>query len=470
MNTFSTTKSKLLVITGVVTILLLAASFKNNIFRIADNRKGTDAHYRFETFEKGSQELVVRKLTHVERDRSLFQKEFGWYMIDQRDGRLKTYSSQVGAQALILSIPVRLGILNPGQAIGAAELLCAVASAIVLGLIPLWVFRRFGLLAAAVPATLILLSVWLTFYARNVYWVAFTIYAPFVYSLWRYPLLLEGKVASLRFHSVLAGLIAAKALCGYEFISSVILAATVPVVFFSVQQGIPLRGLAARVGTVMAVGALAVIAVFGVHTVQHGTSTGDWRLSSMPYYARALDRGVAGVVNPKTEDGRPGVSAVTIAAQAADEGTGSAAGEEAPKESFLVNLVKRGTTAARRHAMAYLSQPAINFPFTRWFLSFGTVFLLCGGLLAFMIATSRNRNRSPQRRLLYRAMWISCAYAPLCSFSWIVAGLEHFLGHKWLNEIIFFVPMLLWFYVIAGIVFADLLHARERLSSEQPSP
>lgn len=451
---------KFLMLSGATLLLLLTLSFKSNAFRIADSRTETHEHFRFETFESGSQKLVARKLDHVARDRSIFQEEFGWYMIDQRDGRLKTYSSQVGAQSLILSIPVRFGLLNPDQAIRAAEYFSAIASASILALIPIWSLRRFGLVAAAVPALLIFMSAWLTLYARNVYWVAFTLYMPFVYALWRYPALQQGRTTAARFHAGLSALIATKALCGYEFISCVILAATVPVVFFEVRRGATLRRLALRVGTVMVIGAIAVIGVFGLHTIQHGTTTGDWRLSSMPYYARALDRGVAGVVNPKNEDGSTGVSAVTLAAQAAEKVDASPSGSDSPRESFLANLIRRGSAAIKRHAMAYLIQPAITLPFVRWSLSFGTVFLLYGAVLIWIYSKRRRGEPKSEQRQLYRAMWISGIYAPLCSLSWIVAGLEHFLGHKWLNEIIFFVPMLLWFYILAGILMADIFNAR----------
>lgn len=458
-----------LMLVGFAIVIVFTLSFLTNAFNIADNRPLTDENFRFDTFEKGSQQLVVRKLEHVKEDNSMFQAQFGYYMINQSEGRLKIYSSQVGAHGLAFSIPVRFGLMSPAQTIRVAEILCAFASAVVLLMIPLWSYRNFGWLAAVIPAVLIFASVWITLYARNVFWMSFTFYLPFVYSLWRYPSLLDGKITPLRFHACVAGFVAMKALCGYEFISCVILAATVPVLFYGIWRGTSFLGTVWNMSKTLFVGAAAVIAVFGVHTVQHGASTGDWRLSSMPYYARAIDRGVGGVINPKTEDGQPGVSAVTIAAQ---EAAGSDAGgteTSAKKSSFATTLIARGSRAVQRYATYYLSQAAIALPFVGWSLSFGTLFCVSAALLMGIYLKSKGATCSPERRKLYIALLVSGLYSPLCSLSWVVAGLEHFLGHKWLNEIIFFMPMLLWIYVIMGIFVSDLI-ANRKIAVSVTSP
>lgn len=455
-------KSKVipLAVLFLLSLALLVLSSTSNFFGIAPAGDAVKENFRWGLFESGSQELVTRRFDDAAQEGSAVLKKFGAYLAwHLPDGTIKAYTSQVGTQGFLMSLPVSWGWVTPAVAVRLYELICAILSALVLLAIPLWLQRHVNWKAAVVYTVLLFLSSWLTLYAKNLYWVIFLVYLPFVYGLWAYPKRLNGTLPVPYFYFGLYLLIVAKSLCGYEFISSVIMAPTVLAVFWGILANLSWKVIIREVLAMMLVGAVAVISVFGVHAIQHGLFANEWQLSKMPFVLRASDRGVIGIINPKTEDGKQGVSAVSLAEEA------SAKEQPAVKKSFLEQkivffkaLISRAVPAVARHANDYLCQPALMVPFTGYALSFGWMFVLLIAFVVLLYLKVRSTPKSSSDSRLYLAMLISALYAPLCSFSWIVAGLEHFLGHKWLNEIIFYVPLLFWYWILITIYCADQFH------------
>lgn len=442
---------------GLLALFLFMPSFVGNFYGIAPAGDAVKENFRWGLFESGSQELVTRRFDYAASEGSVVLKKFGTYLAwHLPDGTIKAYTSQVGTQGYLMSLPVAWHWISPAAAVRIYEILCALVCAIILLSLPLWLQRNVGWSAAIVYVIFLFMSSWLTLYAKNLYWVIFLVYLPFVYSLWAYPKKLSGALSAKWFYLTLFGLIAAKSLCGYEFISSVILAPTVIAVFFGFLANLKLKTIIIEVFSMMAIGAMAVIFVFGVHAVHHGKFSGEWRLSKMPFVLRATDRGIIGIVEPKTEDGKEGVSAVSLAAEATkreEMKIQTSALEQ--KFIFVKALLNRAIPAVLRHVNDYLCQPALMLPFCGVAVSFGWLFLALIIFVFLLHAKLRALPKSDPQARLYLAMFVSAIYAPVCSFSWIVAGLEHFLGHKWLNEIIFYVPLLFWYFILLSIYCSE---------------
>ncbi len=145
------------------------------------------------------------------------------------------YESQYGLQGKIfqkLSVLLRdegtLQTQGLTQALSDCEdvlrLLCALATAGTLLLISFLILRKYGRLMAGIFYAVFLLSPWVVNFANNLYWVEFTWFLPMAAGLWC-SLRTERRFARVASYVLVFITIMIKCLCGYEYISSVMLGA-----------------------------------------------------------------------------------------------------------------------------------------------------------------------------------------------------------------------------------------------------
>lgn len=137
-------------------------------------------------------------------------------------GKWNPYGSQFGLQGKVLIRFARL-FADYDFAVEAAHLLCAALFAAVLMGIVLLARKKYGTLLAGCFYAVFLLSPWVVDFGNNLYWVAFTWFLP----------MLVGLACSMRIKSAKARIacyilalisVAAKCLCGYEYITSIMIA------------------------------------------------------------------------------------------------------------------------------------------------------------------------------------------------------------------------------------------------------
>lgn len=136
-------------------------------------------------------------------------------------GWINYYTSQYGLQGKVYQFAS--GLLGGGKrSISILFLLSALATASVLVLLVVLLYNKYGLMYAGVSYIVFLLSPWVVNFARSLYWVEFTWFIPMIIGLYC------SMQASNR-RRCLACYIAAylsitlKCLCGYEYVSSVML-------------------------------------------------------------------------------------------------------------------------------------------------------------------------------------------------------------------------------------------------------
>ncbi len=145
------------------------------------------------------------------------------------------YESQYGLQGKIfqkLSVLLRdegtLQTQGLTQALSDCEdvlrLLCALATAGTLLLISFLILQKYGRLMAGIFYAVFLLSPWVVNFANNLYWVEFTWFLPMAAGLWC-SLHTERRFARVASYVLVFFTIMIKCLCGYEYISSVMLGA-----------------------------------------------------------------------------------------------------------------------------------------------------------------------------------------------------------------------------------------------------
>lgn len=123
-----------------------------------------------------------------------------------------------------------------------SQAFAAILSALVLTLFLLWTRREFSLAVAYITlAGILVLCPSLTYFARNLWWMMGLWFLPMVVVFWGYSLSKNQmpKILSLVVMGALAGLgVFMRVSCGYEYASTVMMSALVPVVYYSVKKDV----------------------------------------------------------------------------------------------------------------------------------------------------------------------------------------------------------------------------------------
>jgi hypothetical protein len=251
-----------------------------------DNRFGVVDERWFNAFEVESEQLVLDGLVHAVRtdatavlgrysrpdEPDAYARAREFYAAGNHAGEFERYESQYGLQARVMQpLSSALRALGVKDELRAMHALLALAMAVAIGAMAHGLARLLPPgLALAFAATLTL-SPWMTVMARNLYWVSFTWYLPFIAAVY----LAAGSYRSGKtFATLLAILFATyllKLLCGYEFVTSIGLAASVPLVYAGVRDDQRWQAIAARV---LANGVVLVLALLAAAALHAGTSAG----------------------------------------------------------------------------------------------------------------------------------------------------------------------------------------------------
>ncbi len=209
------------------------------------------------------------------------------------------YTSQFGLQGLVFGVlfkiannvglPILLANAKTKQMFGGGPpslvftffvLMKLLITCLAAGVFMFWVtrvHRDLGRAAAAVAFVAIAASPLIGGFSGNLYWVGITLFLPFI-AAW---CLAPGSVGDVRRARTLAFWVGffvfLKSMCGYEFLSNVVLAAMVPVVFFGLREGAaPQRVLAAciRIGLASTVGFIVAV-VLHVVSMSRGLTIGQ---------------------------------------------------------------------------------------------------------------------------------------------------------------------------------------------------
>lgn len=132
--------------------------------------------------------------------------------------RFEVYKSQVGIQGMLFRAGLPLypsfGILYLYRG------LCCFLLTVVLMLIVWQLYKKFGLLFAAVFGFVTMTSPWIVNFSRNLYWVEFTWFIPMLLGL----LCLNYKSKRKYIYPLFFAAIFLKCLCGYEYLSTIMMA------------------------------------------------------------------------------------------------------------------------------------------------------------------------------------------------------------------------------------------------------
>lgn len=331
------------------------------------------------------------------------------------------YRSQFGLQGVILNGTARMLRAEPDRFGTAAAAVFALLTALVLAAFATDVAHRFGPAGGNTVVLLLAGTIALMPFAASLYWTTFTLFAPFVLVWLTYPWAVNRRRSFVAWVVLVALLVGIKCLCGYEYVTTVVLGPTVAVTFHGVRTRAGFRRWGLHALWLTVAGCAGFGGALGIHIAQLSWIQGEDGLQIIQ--ERATHR--TGIVDPSRE---------RQYAFLAPDPTGIPEPYREPARCFL----------------NYFWQPALATPST-WgkaarAASLGSVCILLGALVLIIGWT---RHRWPPETLGLAAA--VCA-GFVASLSWHMLAINHMCIHSHLNQIIFVVPFLLVSYALLGML------------------
>lgn len=189
---------------------------------------------KMETGEYSREEAIFLGAYQYEF-KDMWMNEYSFTEGIEPEVKYAAYNSQTGAQGFLFYFLTRLfeflgfdnyhikrllWILNTSVFVGLFILLCK------------WIAKEWGKLAGGLAFSLLAVSYWLTLSISNLYWVTWTILAPVVVVIYWCDNVYGNKKNQLKWGVLLAGTFVFRFMCGFEFVSTIILCGEFPVVYY----------------------------------------------------------------------------------------------------------------------------------------------------------------------------------------------------------------------------------------------
>lgn len=363
----------------------------------------------------------------------------------------QTYGSQFGLQARVISTfaPHNDDLLP--RYFTLIRILLAVLTAAVLIAFLLKVAQLFGYKVSYFVLALLGMSTWLIGFASSSYWQAPLLLLPFVLSFILYPRFRNGQIWV--FYLLLFGSLLLKLLNGYEYLTTILVSAFIPVVFYEFYSygATKLVGLYKKAAVLLAVGLVAFASAITIHTASLVPRNGSWQGAFNIVAGRANDRAASVydkrfAVISNFRDTAPEIYKVVDRVYDVDhlaEGQYNIA-------KYVVIL-----------AINYLSLPAISLPLDMK-QPFGAIVesagvLLTISLVALLWLRRHSRLTNAEKTALTHTFWLSL----IGSLSWLIIMPGHAFPHAHINGILFYLPTLIVSYIIIAVALLEYIKGRK---------
>ncbi len=367
-------------------------------------------------------------------------------------GLLKPYASQYGLQARIITALAPNDSAKLPVYFKKVNVVLSAAMAALMALVALRVRKLFGFVAAAVFATLIAFSPWVVGYAQNMYWIEPLMFAPFALAFLSYSYCKSSKKMWL-FYLGETILLFLKLLGGYEYISTIAISVLVPIIFFELvnnkQKIIKLWKHAVMTCVVVVVAFVGAYATnfMALSDYYHSSDTALKMINE-----RASERGLSGIRKMRTH-------AVGNLKTLLPESY-----EFANRFINMEELAKdRGSTYQYLaiNAGNYVLLPALSLPLSLKgmvgeIVQSVLVWVLVGYLVLFYL-----KRRHPSFKY-YRSFLWSLHISLAGALSWLILMPGHALPHAHINGIVFYMPLLLFVYMVVGLYIGNIVKKRRK--------
>lgn len=332
------------------------------------------------------------------------------YLTDNIPASYDVYKSQTGGQLIFFSIVQKILPFDNSVRLQIFHCINAILSALCFTLFLGWVFRNFGTVSAIIALLLVAMSSWITLFGHSLWWSLWGTYIPFITML----LVLEynNKVKKLSSKKILLYLfLSVFAKCvfnGYEFISTVLVSAMCPFIFYAFLERQKLKSfflffVKASITAVVAVVFQMIILITQIKVVMGSFGAGvEYILTS--YTRRTFET-----------NNKLGYS----------------------PSSFIIKRYLKGNA----FNSDFLSQYSIVIYFAYLILAV----VILGGVVYYL-----SRGLDEARKRLNITLLVTAAVSSVAPLSWFIVFKQHSANHFHLDYIVWYMPFLLFGFIIIG--------------------
>ncbi len=421
--------------------ILLFLGFDRNQWRLspADN---------FSNFQKDSESLVLGRMVQSRQagifsDGALlgwgdapspdlneedYARQYQTYLADGEFDSYLIYKSQSGMQGAFFSLLDSFSLFSSARNLRLFHAFTSLLTALTLSALIAWFLLEFGWITALTVLATTVVSMWITFYGRNLFYSIWSYFLPMVVTLF---LLrresLGGALKERNLYLIIGGLVFFKGIfSGYDFLLPPLGMVATAMIYYALKDRWGLGQVTRRIGLVALVSVAGVIASFLVVAAQVGSVTGSF-MDGLLNLANTIGRRTVG----ETID--PSLSGVF------------AEGGAASLSSVLNVLVNK-------------SAIMVGVKYIHLFYFFAGVTLVCLLLIRFGKAKATGSSAS---LALIGATWISI----LSPLSWVVAFKAHAFFHTHTTSIIWHMPFVIFGYALFGYTLSLLFGRRDVLEA-----
>ena len=255
----------------IIIVIIGHFSYVHNSLKVVSNNW-------FDTHQLDSEQLVLDGLLYSSKNKNI--KQLGKYSrnsADERDylnarkyfinknisGEFKEYSSSFGMQVYFFKFLSFIGInkLHYYHSISAFLMTAVIA------LITISIKRDFSLFTGLVCALIFLLSPWIVIFAKNLFWLTFTLFLPMAFSIYySKKIFVNFKIFYLLLFLLFISFLF-KFLCGYEFITTIFLSTCAPVFYHGLKQKFKISLIFKKIILLGVIFTLAFIFSITIHTI-----------------------------------------------------------------------------------------------------------------------------------------------------------------------------------------------------------
>lgn len=246
-------------------VLSLYFSYSENFFRAANPTW-------FATFQLDSEQLVLDGLLRGGEDVRLgrysrpsefdqWRRAHQLYQARDTSGEFKPYRSQYGLQVKAFQLLAKA--FEPE--VKTLKSISAFLMSVVLTALLYCIARDFSIWSAAAVFAVLSTSPWLIAFSSNLYWVPFTWFLPLTLMWLIAPKLYDNNRYVLVMIPLALLTVLLKALCGYEYLSAIIIAMALPVIFHGVRQAQQIRAIVLRLAAILMISIVAFLIAIQLH-------------------------------------------------------------------------------------------------------------------------------------------------------------------------------------------------------------
>ena len=184
------------------------------------------------------------------------------------------YYSQIGFQGITFSLLDRITPFSPEKNIKVLKLLNSNLFALTLSIIIVWFYLEFGLISSVTVLVTTIFSQWVTVFGRNLWWVMWAFYLPFIASLF---ILIRQKKS---YFAVILTFIAVFIKClynGYEYITTTILMMLTPYIYYSIIEGWKPKFFFKKISIIATTAIISVLSSTVILAYQISAATGSFK-------------------------------------------------------------------------------------------------------------------------------------------------------------------------------------------------